>query len=246
MLLNLEQIRIDGGTQPRAVLQQDVILEYRERMEQGANFPPPTVFFDGQEYWLADGFHRFAAILRAFPAQPLECDVRQGTLQDAQWFSYSANQSHGLRRTNEDKQRAVRAALAHCQAANLSNCQIAKHCGVDEGTVRKYREPMQTTSEVPKSTPRTGRDGRTINTTNIGKRRPPDERTPRKQRGGISPNAHRPVRDYESIYPAKTALELPHDAEMGARTLISVFDAAYLRKLVDVLMQHLSQEGTEE
>ena len=95
----------------------------------------------------------------------------RGTRSDAQWFSYGVNQRHGLRRTNEDKVRAVKAALTHPRGERLSNCEIAAHCGVDEKTVRKYREECGLTSENPKSRPRTGRDGRTINTTNIGKRR---------------------------------------------------------------------------
>jgi len=36
--------------------------------------------------------------------------VIRGTQQDAQWFSFAANQTNGLRRSNEDKQRAVKAA----------------------------------------------------------------------------------------------------------------------------------------
>jgi transposase-like protein len=251
MQLNLNQIRTDGGTQPRAILQQDVIQEYQEQMEAGVTFPPPTVFFDGKHYWLADGFHRFAAATRAFPDEPIECDVRQGTQLDAQWFSYSANQDHGLRRTNEEKRRAVVAALSHSNAASLSNCEIARHCGVSDETIRKYREQHEATSKNWKSAApqtRTGRDGRTINTANIGRsqRRPASESKPRKQFGGISPRAHRPVRDGDIAYPAKTALELPHDAEMGARTLISVFEPAYLQKLVEVLTQYLSHRGANE
>lgn len=248
MQLKLNQIRTDGGTQPRAVLQQDVIQEYQEQMEAGVAFPPPTVFFDGKHYWLADGFHRFAAATRAFPDEPIECDVRQGTQLDAQWFSYSANQSHGLRRSNEDKRRAVVAALSHAQGARLSDRQIAEHCGVNHSTVSRIRTEIEPTVAKQQSTKRTGRDGRTIKTSNIGRgqRRSASEAKPRKQFGSISPRAHRPVRDCDIAYPAKTALELPHDAEMGARTLISVFDSAYLQKLVEVLTQYLSHRGANE
>jgi hypothetical protein len=250
MQLKLQQIRTDGGTQPRAALQPEVIREYQEQMEAGTTFPPPTVFFDGQEYWLADGFHRLSATASAFPSKPIECEVRQGTLQDAQWFSYSANQSHGLRRSNEDKRRAVIAALSHPKGAKLSDRQIAEHCGVGPSMVNDHRKRLSDSGSQMPSTPqiRTGRDGRSINTANIGQGRRPasDAGKSRKQFGGISPHAHRPVRDCASSYPAKTALELPHDAEMGARTLISVFDLTYLQKLVNVLTHYLSQQGAEE
>lgn len=250
MQLKLHQIRTDGGTQPRAALQPEVIRDYQEQMEAGIAFPPPTVFFDGQEYWLADGFHRFAAATQAFPSKPIDCELRQGTLQDAQWFSYSANQSHGLRRTNEDKRRAVIAALSHPQGATMSDRQIAVHCGVSHTLVGENRKRLsESDSQKPPATQiRTGRDGRSINTTNIGQGRRPasDAGKPRKQFGGISPHAHRPVRDCASPYPEKTALELPHDAEMGARTLISVFDLNYLQQLVNVLTHYLSQQGAQE
>ncbi|MGB7762974.1 MAG: hypothetical protein WBL61_24280, partial [Bryobacteraceae bacterium] len=58
-------------------------------------------------------------------------------------------------------------ALGHPNGAQLSNRQIATHVGVDEGTVRNWREKL--TAEIPQSPKRKGRDGRTIKVTNIGK-----------------------------------------------------------------------------
>ena len=54
-------IRRDGGTQPRKILDQAAVEAYAEAMKKGAVFPPVTVFYDGEEYWLADGFHRMSA-----------------------------------------------------------------------------------------------------------------------------------------------------------------------------------------
>lgn len=167
MMLPLEAIRLDGGTQPRASIDYDTMADYADAMIAGTVFPPVLVFYDGTSYWLADGFHRVDAAKHT-PVAEIACEVRQGTQQDAQWYSFSANKTNGLRRTNEDKQRAVKAALAHPKAASLSNRQIADHVGVDEGTVRNWREKL--TAEVPQSVHRTGRDGRTINTARIGKR----------------------------------------------------------------------------
>ena len=83
------------------------------------------------------------------PGDAVECEVHQGTLADAQWYSYAVNREHGLRRTNGDKERAVRAALAHPKSEGLSSRQIAEHVGVDEKTVRNYRRPS--TAEIPQS-----------------------------------------------------------------------------------------------
>jgi transposase-like protein len=165
--LPIASIRLDGGTQPRAAIDFNAVDDYMDAMTAGAKFPPVTVFYDGSDYWLADGFHRIKAAFGG-EREVIACDVHQGTREEAQWFSFSANKTNGLRRTNEDKQRAVKAALRHSGAAGRSNVQIAAHVGVDEGTVRAWREKL--TSEIPKSAKRTGRDGRTIDTSKIGKR----------------------------------------------------------------------------
>jgi hypothetical protein len=276
MQLSIDSIRTDGGTQPRAELRNDVVEEYAELMRAGAAFPPVLVFYDGRDYWLADGFHRIRAWHRARPHQPIEVEVLQGTLDDARWYSYGVNKAHGLRRTNEDKERAVRTALLHPKAAGLSNVQIAEHCGVHERTVRRYREKAaaaneeppaastpesdgagvgpepstSSTSAMPKSAadelagdrdranssrPRSGRDGRTINTANIGKNRRGSEHN-----GCGSLRPFQPVR--EAVPMEKmTALSMPHNPAMGAMALISVFDRQYLRSLIAEITRYLKE-----
>jgi transposase-like protein len=170
MELPIAQIRLDGGTQPRAALDFDAVDDYTEAIEGGAKFPPVVVFHDGENYWLADGFHRLKATFGA-GFDVIRCEVHPGTLEEAQWYSFSANKTNGLRRLNEDKQRAVKAALGHPKAAGMSNGAIARHVGVNESTVREWRAKLAATSGIPKSSHRIGRDGRTINVANIGKQK---------------------------------------------------------------------------
>ena len=59
--IDISAIRTDGGTQARLKLDYDVVKEYAECMKDGDKFPPVTVFHDGSEYWLANGFHRYFA-----------------------------------------------------------------------------------------------------------------------------------------------------------------------------------------
>ena len=113
MQLDPKTIRVDGGTQPRAELLIEVMEDYAEQMRGGVEFPPITVFFDGKDYWLVDGFHRLGAHQRVRPNAAIEADVIQGTQSEAQWYSLGANKTHGLRRTPEDRRRAVQAALRH-------------------------------------------------------------------------------------------------------------------------------------
>jgi transposase-like protein len=169
--LPINGIRLDGGTQPRAVLDFDAVEDYAEAMGAGAKFPPLAVFYDGSDYWLADGFHRIKAAYAA-GLDTIDCELHQGTLEDAQWYSFSANRANGLRRTNTDKQRAVKAALLHVKSRELSDHQIARHVGIDVKTVGNWRERLS--MEIPQISARTvTRGGSTYqqDTTKIGKRK---------------------------------------------------------------------------
>jgi hypothetical protein len=164
--LPLAAIRLDGGTQPRVRIDEEIVREYAERMKAGDRFPPVQVCFDGTDHWLSDGFHRVKAAVEAGQTT-IQAEVWEGTRDDAFWMSLAANKDHGLRRSNEDKARAVKAALA--AKPRLSDSAIAEHVGVSHTMVAKYRLELRATCNGCKSEVRTGRDGRTINTANIGK-----------------------------------------------------------------------------
>ena len=169
--LRLTKLRLDGNTQPRAQDDGEIIHEYAELYAAGVKLPPIVVFFDGKDYWVADGFHRWSGAKHA-GLKEISCEVQKGSVEDARWFSYSANQTHGVRRTNADKRKAVLASLKHPKGAKLSSRKIAEHVGVSDSFVGKLRETL--TANRSQSTTRTGRDGRTIDTSNIGRTTEPD------------------------------------------------------------------------
>lgn len=123
-LVPLHSIRCDGGTQPREALNDAVVQEYAGRLVEGDEFPPVTVYYDGSDYWLADGFHRMAAHdLGGRDAIP--ADVRQGARRDAVLHSVGANAAHGLPRTNADKRRAAVTLLTDPEWGNWTDSEIA-------------------------------------------------------------------------------------------------------------------------
>lgn len=164
--LAISDIRTDGGTQPRAQVDGVTVSEYAEAMQRGGDFPPVRVMYDGQDHWLYDGFHRLRAARKA-GRESVTAKVEQGTQTEAQWASLAANKRHGLRRSQEDKRRAIKRALKGW-GEKKSNNQIAQHIGCSDPTVAKYRRELESTSKIKKSTEREGADGRTINTSNIG------------------------------------------------------------------------------
>lgn len=237
--LRLDQIRTDGGTQPRYALDWSAIDDYTDEMEAGARFPPVVVFYDGENYWLADGFHRIQAKSQT-GAGTIAVDLRQGTLEDAQWFSFSANKANGLRRTNDDKQRAVKAALMHPKGAGMSDAAIAKHVGVSQSTVSAWRQKMEASYRIDKIDRRTvNRNGTTYqqDTSRIGKRpeaeaSAPDPEPPppftKEENPAPSPfhAAQEDARPTQGGAPAKVVeiQRQPSKAETQARILLDLIE----------------------
>ena len=125
--VNVNAITIDGGTQSREKLDEMTVAEYTELIKEGTEFPPISVVSDGNEYYLADGFHRLMAAKKAGKAS-INCDVITGTLRDAILYSLSANHMHGLRRSIDDKRKAVLTMLADVEWSDWSDREIARQC----------------------------------------------------------------------------------------------------------------------
>jgi len=138
MYLRLNQITRNPRLQPRVAIDEDTAGEYALclKADPPVQLPPVVVFRSGQSVYLADGYHRFRAHELAGLGQIL-VDVRQGAFRDALLFSLGANTKHGLRRTNEDKRKAVQTMLDDPEWSRWSNRRIAGACGVTEGLVRR-------------------------------------------------------------------------------------------------------------
>ena len=138
--INIHLIRTDGGTQSRVSLNEAVVAEYADALNDGIDLPAVTLFSDGADFWLADGFHRLFAYRKVERAS-IPAEVREGTSRDAILFSVGANQAHGLRRTNDDKRKAVLVMLADAEWKTWSDRNIAKQCSVSVTLVSTVRSP---------------------------------------------------------------------------------------------------------
>lgn len=177
----INQIRTEGGTQPREKLDLEVVDRYAEERQTAheANkpqpFPPPTLFHDGNHYWLADGFHRFFSYIKVFASlATIPARVYPGTMRDAVLFSVGANADHGLPRSPEDKRRAVTTLLKDPEWSTWSDSLVATKSNVSQPFVSKLRRELtQNVLSDPDATPqpteRLGADGRVQETKRIGR-----------------------------------------------------------------------------
>jgi len=139
--LNINSIIIDKGTQSRASISEETVTDYAEAMSAGDEFPPVIAFFDGVDYYLADGFHRLHAVKRLGKTS-IQADVRTGTLRDAILYSLGANRDHGLRRSNADKRKCVQTLLDDFEWGDLSVNEMARICGVSPQLVTAVKLEM--------------------------------------------------------------------------------------------------------
>jgi len=134
----LDAINISGGTQSRLKIDEDYVEEILGKMKEDTEYLPVTVFFDGKEYWLADGFHRFHATRKNGKAS-IKCNVTNGLLRDAILYSKSANNRHGLPPTLQDKLHNVKEMIDDFEWGGWSNREIGRICDVSHVTVAKMR-----------------------------------------------------------------------------------------------------------
>jgi hypothetical protein len=168
--IEISAIRTDGGTQARLKLDHDVVKEYAECMKDGDKFPPVTVFYDGSEYWLANGFHRYFAT-KSNGELEIECEVKQGTLDDAVLYAFSADGRQGLSRSAEDNRNIIIRMIQHPVWGKWSNAEIAKHVGVSKMTVGRVKASLEKDKPAPTKKKYKDKHGNesTIETKNIGK-----------------------------------------------------------------------------
>lgn len=151
----IKDIRIDGGTQVRAAISENVVAEYADRMLAGDVFPSVMLFHDGNDYYVADGFHRVLAAKRNGLID-IPADVTAGTKADALWHALGANRKNGQRLTERDVKHAIELALAIWP--DRSGKQLSEQIGCSQRYVASIREHVRATANLPDRVK--GKDGK--------------------------------------------------------------------------------------
>lgn len=118
-------------------------------MRRGDTFPPIDVYFDNKTYWLADGFHRLQAALQT-EQKTIQATVHKGSQREALLHAVGANDTHGLRRSNADKRKAVQTLLADEEWSQWGDREIARRTKTSHPFVTKIRKEYRET--LPDST----------------------------------------------------------------------------------------------
>ncbi len=208
----IREIATDRRCQARKEEDPAIVDEYADAYRAKAKFPPIEVFIVDGAPQLVDGWHRLAAMLKAGLTW-VTCEVvGTGTIDEAVWRALGANQGHGIRRTNEDKRRAVRLALESPIGNEQSARVLAEHIGVSHELVLKVRGEWEAERRAQLSTPdscepaepvkRIGKDGRA--------RSAPKPRAPKAEVQTPDSCEPEPV---AVDYPVEDDVPLPHEPE---------------------------------
>jgi len=138
--LKLSDVRIDGGTQLRCQMYPDWVSTIVENMKNDANYPALSAVYDGENYWLWDGFHRYYA-LKQLGVKEFEVDFTLGTLDDARELALEANDKHGKPPTREDKIYRVQECRKWEKYKDATFNAIAKACNVSASFVGAILDP---------------------------------------------------------------------------------------------------------
>jgi len=154
--VSLASIVIDTRFQIRAAMDESVVADYFDAIRQEGRWPFPPIEIVSQ--FLVDGFHRIKAVRRVIAAADTSADLRKAlqnipckrlavdlAIDDvpdlALQHALAANQTHGLRRSNADKRRAVELALDRWPSK--SDREIATMTGTSHPFVGRVRGELK-------------------------------------------------------------------------------------------------------
>ena len=137
--LSLKAIVADAAFQSRIETDPSHVLTFDEMIREGHAIHPVTVFWTGERYILADGFHRYYAHLKR-GLDSIQAVVIFGSERDAMIHSAGANRLSIKPPTDADRKKAVMMLLEDEEWRSKSDSVIARYTGVGSGaTVGRYR-----------------------------------------------------------------------------------------------------------
>lgn len=153
-LILIGDITVDQEIQSRAEIKKDTVIEYAALLDDDKtfNFEPVIVFEvteDGETILLlADGFQRIEAYKHA-GRRLIPAEIRKGTRREATFQAIVANTKHGVRPTNEDKNKMVTRLLLDDEWRTWTDNYIAKTLSVTQPFVSNVRKRLEEEGTIP-------------------------------------------------------------------------------------------------
>lgn len=136
----------------RAKSDQDTIEKYKESYLTMADMPPIRCYRFKETIYAADGRHRLdacdAAGIKEISADVVDCDSQEDAEKRAWKYAFSANETHGLPRSREDKSAAVKACLNRPEFADATDAQVAEACHVTRSFAMLTREGLAYSGQI--------------------------------------------------------------------------------------------------
>lgn len=146
-----------------------VVTEYADAIRAGEELPPVTVFREGKEYYLADGWHRLKAH-ESVGEKRIQVHIIPGTHRDAILHAIGANASHGRPRTLADKEKAILFLLNDPEWRQLTDTEMLRKAKInDQSFVYRVRQKYNLKSAKIKTVMRGGKLTQ-IDFSNVGKK----------------------------------------------------------------------------
>jgi hypothetical protein len=156
-MVPLAKVEMKHSPQARVRIDDARVQFLFDVLHDGGQFieAPPEVYYDGDYYWVGDGFHRLRAYDRA-GRKMVRARVRAGTRRDAFLHALGANATHGLPRKPEDVRKAIRLALEDDELKRKSNRSIAKLVVCHDKTVAAVKRELGLDRDTREYTDRHG------------------------------------------------------------------------------------------
>ena len=146
--IKLTSLDLDPKTHTRTGIDPQKVDRFVELLQEGITLPPIVTYFDGETYWVADGYHRVSAH-KKLELEDIEAVALEGTSRDA-FLAGLAYDDETASKSTEDKKSNLEKLLDDPEWSQWSSKVLALKCGLSKTTVNRLRKPG----------PRKGEDGK--------------------------------------------------------------------------------------
>jgi len=160
IFIAISTLTCDPDLQVRVRLSKEAISQFAERMKTEADlkaFEAVIVYFDGTNYWLADGHHRVEAAKKSGHSN-VWAIVRNGERKEALWTAITENSKHGVNLTRADRRRSIELIIE--QWPEKSTTLIAEATKSSQSTVDRIKRQLTQMGKLKQPHKTIGKDGR--------------------------------------------------------------------------------------